>query len=41
MGVIKKIQNRLAQKSKQKAENERYILYVCQETGWSYEESKS
>lgn len=41
MGVIKKIQNRLAQRANKKAENERYILYVCQETGWSYEEAKA
>lgn len=41
MGILKKVQNRLYRSKHKKEEKRQYILYVCEETGWSYDEAKA
>ncbi len=40
MGLIQKIKRDLAQSSHKKSEAREYINYVCQQTGWSFDEAK-
>lgn len=36
-----KVKNRLNRRKHKKEENRQYILYVCEETGWTYEEARA